>query len=1380
MDLERTIDFSCPNECGQIATACSLRKILENSPFSCEACGFEFYGADYPEWLDHASFAPDDRKTRELKKAMVTVYSFLYDSESCPNEKPLNQLLAKQKDLWKLFPQEKLAQLDLSGLADDKDFLSSFDFKLLSNAGIVRLLSTHPVLLGRCSLDQLTGDNWLELIAAHPEFAALASWDRIFTVITEKSQPAAVSQEQTDTIFNNFPYKKDFRFGPPPKNPANASPALFLQSDVFWAVVNYFRFEKYVDWNSFSPAELSLFFRKYPSLLNVYPFTSTNLDKFDWNSFSTADWNSICKKNLLPKALLPVYLVGTGQKVADCLKQDPRLDKFCNWQAMKSSEWVSLLTAFPDDRVWLKHCNWIKIKKADWDKILSDKKNDYAISIYNVYHGKKIAFSLQKYPDLESFVNWYLAEIPDLLELYATVPRLIKKCPWDKMYDHITSLPKAQRQSIRQQYPALWEKRLELLEHINQRELDKLPAGKYHTILDFFDWEEAIDFSGLSSAQKIDLFSLHPEFGERFGWEKLSSDEKVQLAVRSAEFGNRYGWNRFTAEDEIYRILKEKPEYLCHFDSKHFSRSLWKRLLETKKEELAVHYPLGFWDYLLFRSFDSYKLCSKVSYRWNFFLSLAAFAFFLYYSYDHPCGLRALWTESHGRAVSAVSIYALIAVVWSSINAWIFSGRTPFFTTLISAFFGSWLVTVQYNATFFCSIFTLPNYLAGGIFLFVLIVLCLLKLQDKDLFYNNETGILGVIFSYLLPLLLSLLFCCPLWHSRYLSTSERLRNSPRPFYAASGYYLEKAFLTDRTAQKALTKVRDAIKASDYQSGKQAFDEIAPVYSALPVVKDLKTKLDEVQQKKKKHFTEITLSAARDNDYVKIKENIKKADLSNPEIQFLLGRCYHYGSGGHPINFSKAAEWYRKAAGQKHPGAMNNLADLYMKGQGIPKSERTASRLYRESAEAGYVPAQRNLASLYLKGNGVAEDGSQAYRWFTKAAEQNDSEAQKRAGIMALEGSGIPKNPSEAVKWLKKAAAQSDPEAQYLLGKYYYDGTSGEKNYHEAFKYLTASANNDYIPAQWLLGLCYARGKGVAVDGPAAVRWLTKAAEQDFGKAQIALYKIYHNGKIVPANHDKAHKWLMNAASRMPRAQYLLGLYYWQRKKSVQDLEKAQQLLQRASANHYPVPRSELMKLQQELRKYKSEQKAGQEQKQIYQNARRKFLECVRAKKYREALQWGYRADPNDPAIALHMGYMFYNGQGTNRNIQKAFEYAEKAAAGNLPQGYFLLACCYRHMGNRKMAYENYRKSAEGGHVDGQLLTGVCSYFGDGCSKSYSQAHYWFSKAAERQQHDAEYNLGILYLNGFGVAKNVSTAKKWFRQAAEHGSAEAKRILKELQ
>ena len=49
LDLDKSLDFSCPEGCGQIAVSCTLRDILEGRPLVCASCGAEFHPADHPD-----------------------------------------------------------------------------------------------------------------------------------------------------------------------------------------------------------------------------------------------------------------------------------------------------------------------------------------------------------------------------------------------------------------------------------------------------------------------------------------------------------------------------------------------------------------------------------------------------------------------------------------------------------------------------------------------------------------------------------------------------------------------------------------------------------------------------------------------------------------------------------------------------------------------------------------------------------------------------------------------------------------------------------------------------------------------------------------------------------------------------------------------------------------------------------------------------------------------------------------------------------------------------------------------------------------------------------------------------------------------------------
>jgi TPR repeat protein len=55
---------------------------------------------------------------------------------------------------------------------------------------------------------------------------------------------------------------------------------------------------------------------------------------------------------------------------------------------------------------------------------------------------------------------------------------------------------------------------------------------------------------------------------------------------------------------------------------------------------------------------------------------------------------------------------------------------------------------------------------------------------------------------------------------------------------------------------------------------------------------------------------------------------KAADLGNAHAQTLLGRLYAAGGGGLPKDNGQALYWYRKAAAQDDPDALNNVAWEY--------------------------------------------------------------------------------------------------------------------------------------------------------------------------------------------------------------------------------------------------------------------------------------------------------------------------------------------------------------------------------------------------------------------------------------------------------------------
>ena len=57
------------------------------------------------------------------------------------------------------------------------------------------------------------------------------------------------------------------------------------------------------------------------------------------------------------------------------------------------------------------------------------------------------------------------------------------------------------------------------------------------------------------------------------------------------------------------------------------------------------------------------------------------------------------------------------------------------------------------------------------------------------------------------------------------------------------------------------------------------------------------------------------------------------------------------------DYSKAREWYEKAAKQEHAGAQYNLGIMYKNGQGVEQSDSNAIRWYAKAAAQGDEDAQ---------------------------------------------------------------------------------------------------------------------------------------------------------------------------------------------------------------------------------------------------------------------------------------------------------------------------------------------------------------------------------------------------------------------------------------
>ncbi|MDD4914156.1 MAG: tetratricopeptide repeat protein [Methylococcales bacterium] len=121
-------------------------------------------------------------------------------------------------------------------------------------------------------------------------------------------------------------------------------------------------------------------------------------------------------------------------------------------------------------------------------------------------------------------------------------------------------------------------------------------------------------------------------------------------------------------------------------------------------------------------------------------------------------------------------------------------------------------------------------------------------------------------------------------------------------------------------------------------------------------------------------------------------------------------------------------------------------------------------------------------------------------------------------------------------------------------------------------------------------------------------------------------------------------------------------------------------------------------------------------------------------------QWGSEPDHNDPVWQFRQGKMYDKGEGVAQDKATALSW--------------------------------YRKSAEQGYAEAQLLLGIIYDQGIGVSRDYVQAVEWYRKAAEQGYARAQYNLAAMYDEGLGVEHDYRQAADWYRKSAEQGFARA--------
>jgi len=297
----------------------------------------------------------------------------------------------------------------------------------------------------------------------------------------------------------------------------------------------------------------------------------------------------------------------------------------------------------------------------------------------------------------------------------------------------------------------------------------------------------------------------------------------------------------------------------------------------------------------------------------------------------------------------------------------------------------------------------------------------------------------------------------------------------------------------------------------------------------------------------------------DENYSKAFEYyMKAANAGSPEGQYMVGKMFLDGDGVLQ-SYSSAITWLKKAAAQDDTEAMYLLGVAYHNIH----LDNIAVEWYRKAAKSGNINGRNNLAICYIKGEGITQDVSEGMKWFV----YDNPESLYIVGTLYLLGSekvygkiGVQQDVMKGLEYLRKAAEQDYVSAQTQLGLALAYGeelvgpsTANIQNVTEGVRWLHKAAEQGDDLAQFKMGCIYLLGSveecgvfGVSQNITEGMKWIRKAAEQGDDFAQFSLGCIYLLGSVefigspgVSKNVTEGKKWISKAAEQGNEAARIL-------------------------------------------------------------------------------------------------------------------------------------------------------------------------------------------------------------------------------------------------
>lgn len=306
------------------------------------------------------------------------------------------------------------------------------------------------------------------------------------------------------------------------------------------------------------------------------------------------------------------------------------------------------------------------------------------------------------------------------------------------------------------------------------------------------------------------------------------------------------------------------------------------------------------------------------------------------------------------------------------------------------------------------------------------------------------------------------------------------------------------------------------------------------------------------------------------------------------------------------------------------------------------------------------------------------------------------------------GVGRFQNKANALIWFEKAANKNHIESMYHTAQMYERGESTKVDLRKAFNYYLLAAERGHFASQLIVAKKLEEGEGVKKSDSRAYLWYRVCAEREETLACRKMGDYFREGKVVSKDHSQAKFWYEKAVQKNDiEAKSSLAYLYVVNEGLAPNVEKAKTLNKEPLLKQIPLS----FFVEGVINVFESSDA----------NNKKAFEYFSKAK------QLGI----NDANYPLAM--MYYKGEGTKRNLPKAFELMQ-----SLPSEYNGEVCYYMAMA---------------------LLNGD-----EAIDIDQNKAIENFKKAANANNAEACWELEKIYRQGIGVKKNIKEASLWSKKA----------------